>query len=501
MKPGLDWDPGPPLPAPDAGFSSEASSTALREILTHVFRDRWRIGAALGLGLILTVLCAMLPSAKYTAEAALLLRLGREYIYTPEVGDPQAGTPVAYDREQILLAESRILSSREIQERVIEKIGLQRLFPGLEDRSSKQSDQAAFKAFESALKAELLKGSNLMQVSFTHKDPQVAADVLTEVIEAYLVRRMAIFASSTAGTAQAEFDQRRQLLNDVESRISALKEKQRFRAFTEEQSLLLSQRNAIEIKLAEARLSLSQSAGRAGALREEVQSSLDDVTLSSETQRSEAAEGARRTLLDLRLKERDLSSKFAETHPLVLDVRADLRRTEEFLKELERNPVRTQKTGRNPTRDVAESELLRAQAEQRQAQSGVAQLLSLLAQIEQRLGAFADSERELISLERDRRLAEQNYEAAAKRLRDERALQDLDRKRRSNVSIVQPPVVPTQATSIAPLILAVGTVLSLCGALLVAFLSALWRDSFSTPQEVERALRIPVLASIPKQPA
>jgi polysaccharide biosynthesis protein PslE len=111
----------------------------------------------------------------------------------------------------------------------------------------------------------------------------------------------------------------------------------------------------------------------------------------------------------------------------------------------------------------------------------------------------AVSERELLSLERERRLAEANYEAAAKRLRDELAMEELDRKRRSNVSIVQPPLVPLQGKSIAPLILVVGTILSLCVAALVAFLSALWRDTFLTPEQLERELGIPVLAAVPKR--
>jgi uncharacterized protein involved in exopolysaccharide biosynthesis len=226
-----------------------------------------------------------------------------------------------------------------------------------------------------------------------------------------------------------------------------------------------------------------------------------DVTLSSETVRSDAAESARRTLLDLKLKERDLSSRFAETHPSVLDVRTDIRRTEDFLRDLERNPQRTQRTGRNPTRDVAESELLRSRAEQSQAGAARAQLERQRAAIDQRLATLADSERELMGLERERRLAEQNYEAAAKRLRDETALEDLDRKRRSNVSIVQPPMPPLQGSSIAPLIIVVGTVLSLLVATLTAFLSALWRDSFLTPEQVERELGMPVLAAIPERVA
>lgn len=495
MKPGVEWAYAGQVPLPAA---ADPRSTPLRDILTQAFRDRWRIALTFAVGMALTAVAATLPSKKYTAEAALLLRLGREYIYTPEVGEA-GGSPVAYDREQLQVAEARILASREVKERVLQKLGAATVYPNLADEPQAKQRDAAVLAFEKALQAELVRGSNVLQISFTHKDPQMAAQVLSALIDAYMAKRAVIFASATAGTADADFKSRKQQLDAIEARIDQLKEARRIRAFGEEQTLLLAQRNAIEMKLAEATVNLSQSSSRAAALREGLAGSLGDVTLSSETQRSDAAESARRTLLDLRLKERDLTSKFSETHPNVLDVRSDIKRTEDFLRDLERNPTRTQKTGRNPTRDLAEGELLRSNAEQRQAGAATTNLQRQRAELDRRLATLADSERELLGLERERRIAEQNYEAAAKRLRDETALEALDRKRRSNVSIVQAPVAPLQGSSIAPVILAVGTVLSLCMAALVAFLSALWRDSFLSPEQVERELGIPVLAAIPER--
>jgi polysaccharide biosynthesis protein PslE len=479
----------------------EMRSTPLRDILTQAFRDRWRIGLTFGACMLLTVLAAMLPSKKYTSEASLLLRLGREYIYTPEVGDPQSSSPIAYDREQILLAEAKILGSRDLKDAVLNKLGVLNLYPNVGGLAPDRQRDTAVQALDKALQAELLKGSNLLQMSFTHKDPVYAAKVLEALIDAYLAKRSVIFASASSGTAENDFGKRKQELEEVERRLSALKGDRRIRAFGEEQTLLLAQRNAIELKLADASQQSTQSASRTSALRAGLSSVSSDVMLSSETQRSEAAESARRTLLDLRLKERDLTSKFAADHPTVVDVQADINRTQDFLKDIESKPTSTRKVGRNPARDAVETDLLRSQAEQKQAEAGATQLQRQRVEIDTRLKVLAESERDLQMLERERRLAEQNYEAASKRLRDETAVMELDRKRRSNVSIVQPPLVPVKGTSLAPMILAIGTVLSLCAALLVAFLSALWRDTFLSPEQVERELGIPVLAAVPEAAA
>lgn len=491
MRPGVEWA------VPTLG--PEHQGATLREILTHAFRDRRRIGVAFAVCMAVTVLASLVPSKKYTSEAALLLRLGREYIYTPEVGEAQAGSPVAYDREQTLLAEAKILSSRDLKERVLDKLGIATVYPHLAPTGEPARREAAVASFERALQADLLKGSNLMQVSFTHTDPQVASKVLGELIDAYLTKRSVIFASATYGTAEADFVKRSIQLNAAEERIAALKQQRRIRAFGEEQSLLLAQRNALEVRAADTALALSQAEGRAEALKQGLAGVQADVLLSSETQRSDAADAARKTLLDLRLKERDLTAKFSADTPAVQDVRADIQRTEDFLREMDSRPARTQKTGRHPARDVGESELMRSQAEQRQAMAGLARLQSQRAALDEKLAAFAVSERELQALERERRMAEANYEAAAKRLRDELSLEELDRKRRSNVSVVQPPLAPLQGTSIAGLILVAGGFFSLAISLLVALVSALWRDTFLTPEQVERELGIPLLAALPQR--
>ena len=106
--------------------------------------------------------------------------------YTPEVGDPNTGSPIAYDREQTLLAESKILTSRDIKDAVLQKMGVAaEVTPKIAAGNGDAAGQlnAAVGVMERNLDAELLKGSNLMQVSFTHDDPKMAAAVLKELVD------------------------------------------------------------------------------------------------------------------------------------------------------------------------------------------------------------------------------------------------------------------------------------------------------------------------------
>ena len=471
----------------------------LLEILSIFFRDSRRIGAVFLVCLLLTAIAALMAPKKYVSDAALLLRIGREYVYKPEVGEQTPGNSlVAYDREQTVLAETRILTSREIKEAVIDKLGAATIYPDLEGRAPEKQRAAAMASMENALDAELLKGSNLMQVSFAHADPNISAQVLIQVIDAYLQRRSVIFASSAYGTAQDDFVLRSIQLNVAEAKLTAFKKEHRIRAFSEEQSLLLAQRNTLEQRQGDSDLALAQARGRSASLSGNLALLSQDVTLFTETQRSEALENARKLMLDLKLRERDLSSKYVDDNFSVQDVRADIERTNEFIASLEAHPPRSVRSGRSPARDVVEADLARAQADSRQAREGSAALSAWRDSLDKRLAVFAAAETELPALERERKFAEANYESAVKRLRDEQMQDDLDRQRRSNVSIVQAPSVPLQAKSMRPVILLVGFFLSVCAALLTAFVSALMRDTFLTPSQVERRLGLPMLAAVPE---
>lgn len=474
-------------------------TTTLREILTHFFRDRTRILGVLFLGLALTLVAAILAPKRYTAEAALLLRLGREYVYTPEVGDGNTGSPVAYDREQTVQAEAKILTSRDVKEMALKKLGVAEVYPKIASSipDAGQQQDAAVLAMERSLDAELLKGSNLLQVSFKHGDPEVAAKTLAGLVDAYLEKRLSVFSSATYGSAEADFVARTIQLNAAEAQLAAFKKDRGIRSFPEEQTLLLAQRNAIEQRAVESAFALAQAGGRAAALRSGLKGVSGEVTLSTETQRSDAIDATRKLLLDLQLKERDLSARYVDTFPAVQDIRADIARAQQYLGELESTPQRTVRTGRSPARDVAETELVRSVADESQAKAGASALDSQRTAIDKRLSQLAADEQQLRTLERERRLAEVNYEASAKRLRDEMVTEDLDRRRKSNVSLVQAPRPPLEANSLRPIILVVGTLLSLCAALLTAFLSALWRDTFLSPDQVERKLGLPTLASLP----
>ncbi|WP_028311354.1 GumC family protein [Derxia gummosa] len=473
----------------------------LREFLVIAFRDRRKILTGFFLTLTLGVSASFLPKPSYTADTSLLLRLGREYVYRPETGDVSNAAPIAYDREQTLRSEVEILMSRDNFQAVLDKLGVELLYPKIAAGSGTDDEKktAALIALRDAVTGQLLKDTNTITVAAKHNDPEVAARIANELVQAYIDRRREIFGRGYGAEEQRNADQLRAKLDDIEARLEKFKRENGIVSFNEQQAMLLKQYQDATDRVDASDLAVAQSGSRLKALDGSFGGVKGDVVLYSETARSDAVENARKTLLDLRLKERDLSSRYVESHPFVADVRADIARTEAFIAETEKSPPKSERVGRSPVRDSVEGDLLRTRADYEAASASRAKAAAIAREAERQLKTLSQREREMVELQREHKLTEDAYNIARRRLDEARTLDTLDKERQTNVSVVQPARPPLEAKKLQPIIIAVGFVLAVAVALAIACFAELFNDSFALPEQVERRLRLPVLAAIPER--
>jgi uncharacterized protein involved in exopolysaccharide biosynthesis len=167
----------------------------------------------------------------------------------------------------------------------------------------------------------------------------------------------------------------------------------------------------------------------------------------------------------------------------LVTVRDDIRLVEKQLKEQEENM-------RNTECFKVESETrplqLKIDAERRQMQ-----------QVDSRTLTFGKNTVQLEDLKREVAANEVNYSTYLKKVEEARISENMDERRMTNITIVQRPSVPT-----APVVLNEQKILR--GGLLAAIMLSLGvgfcfeylPQTFSTPESVERKLRIPLLAAL-----
>ena len=72
---------------------------------------------------------AFMMKTTYDAQSSILVRLGQAYVYQPPAGNAAQGA--VPESDQVLQSEVEILSSAQVKERVLERLGLARVFPAL----------------------------------------------------------------------------------------------------------------------------------------------------------------------------------------------------------------------------------------------------------------------------------------------------------------------------------------------------------------------------------
>ena len=68
----------------------------------------------------------------YEAESSLMVRIGREYVYRPEVGRTEIASRTP-SLSEMVNSEVEILSSRDLAEQVVRELGVERLYPDIHE--------------------------------------------------------------------------------------------------------------------------------------------------------------------------------------------------------------------------------------------------------------------------------------------------------------------------------------------------------------------------------
>lgn len=203
---------------------SAIQTIAHREhVAVEVLRAAWRrrsLCAALALGLgALSIAHLATREPTYPAEAIIELHVGRA---DPAGGESAAGVQV--EASSIVLSEARIIRSRMITSRVVERLGLEEdpLFMrdgratrimnrieralGVPDQVTNRRAEAE-RRLSRSLAVETDNRSHLISIRFTGGAPDFAAKVANTVAEEYLARRLEASMDTAGHTAAWLTDQ------------------------------------------------------------------------------------------------------------------------------------------------------------------------------------------------------------------------------------------------------------------------------------------------------
>jgi uncharacterized protein involved in exopolysaccharide biosynthesis len=166
--------------------------TSIRDFLNIVFKQRIPMLIFFSATVCTVVIGTLSAKPKYEATSQILLSVGGENFYMPEMplnGDSSA--VVRYDREEQINSEISILTSPSLAESVVESLGATKIYESLDGSAEQDSiTEIAVLKVQKALRVKGIENSNVIEVSFKHTNQRMAAKVVNELISLFLERHL-----------------------------------------------------------------------------------------------------------------------------------------------------------------------------------------------------------------------------------------------------------------------------------------------------------------------
>jgi len=395
--------------------------------------------------------------------------------------------------------EVQILTERELAEKVIRSFGLPIIYAGLVDKGDSPAEdmELAVHRFRKKLQVTAVRKSSVITVSFRHEDPQLAAAAVNRLVELFKEKHLAVHSEPQSSFITSQLVAYEEKLRASERELQEFQQKSRVYSLEEQRALLLRQRTEFDSAYKVAWENISEGKRKVASLKAQLKALRGQKGRYTPTDRDRIITDAKARLLELQLKEQDLRRRYSEGNRLVVAARREVEMVDRFIREQEKLVEHAVRTG-NPVYQNMETDLFRAEAELNSQTAKAEVLKTDLKDIEAQLAALDLTESKIVNLKRELAINEKNYKSYADTHEDARISEAMNRLKLSNISVVEPAVVP--AKPVKPkkkLYLAAGLVLGVFAGLAAAFLAESLAATFSDPQTIEKQLGLPVLVTIP----
>jgi capsular exopolysaccharide synthesis family protein len=443
-------------------------------------KRRWLVAITLGVVVVLITLISLLLPKRYDASARLLLDLEG----TDDLGLEQVVMPIGLDLNTKLETQIRIVQSDTISNSVIKQIGLHhnRDFAGKYvaragldfDNLDLNSRAKLSKAFHKALNVQLIPKTQIVEVHFRSKDPQLAAQVTNAVANTYIEHNFQTKYKATLQTSDwltKQLDDLKKHAESAQETLTSYQKKTGILGTDETHNIILD-------KLEELNKELSAAEGDRIVKEAKYRIAMTENPELIANIAPESVLGALyKQRAEIRSEYAQLAAKYGAAYPRVVQLQSELNELDSSITE------EITKVG-----DVVRADY--------QASSKAEQMLR--ATFDKQKGEAYKLNEDAIQyaiLRRDVESSRDLYDGLLKKLKEAGILAGL---KSSNINIVDPASVPVEPVEPnIPLNMALGLMGGLLSGVALAFIVENVDNSIRTPQDIETYCSLPSLGVIP----
>lgn len=462
-----------------------------RELFSILFREKLR------LVLVFVVLCALVIGYSfsltpyYEATTRLLVKTGPEFQTRSDPNQPVAGVP-STTKLEIVNSEIQILTSRDLVEAVVDKIGAEALYPGSGGRD------AAIRKFQADFKAGAVEQADIIDASYRNENHDVAVAALSAVVDFYQKKHAEMFADPRYKFIEQQTGQYQTQLDAVINKEADIRSSKSLFDVDAQRSKLLDDRAATASMISQLRSQSIDAHQRIDFLTSRLKST--PALIQAGQAPADAVEQAKARLLDLQVKQQQLRERYVGDVKPLQDAEAEIAKLRDFVSRGDALNTK-QWQQRNTAYDDMVVSLNRALADAAPLDQQIAMREKQAQAIDARLRELEDGAKAIGDLERERRVLEELVHTYRTRYENARMNEDLDRDRSISVSIVQRPDAPAKPAGPRHLPFAIaGILIGLVGAAGMLLYMLVFRETLITVESVERVIGLPVVASVGWRP-
>jgi len=405
--------------------------------------------------------------------------------------------------EEQINSEAELITSEDVLRKVVLDSGLQNAKSPLSFLSIGASPEAkiakAVDKLRSSVIVEPMKKTDIIQITYSAHDPKLAAQVLNNLVNAYIEKHVSIHRpTGQLAFFDEETNRYKHELDQAEDQLKTFSEAQGGVAPQISRDITLQKLNEFAASLESTRAEMAGTEKRIANLEQQAGSTPDRLTTSvREADDAAALQQLKSALLTLELKRTELLTKYQPGYRLVQEVDKQIGDTKASIAIEEAKPLKEQTTDRNPTYAWINEELAKAKSDYSALQARAVATQAIVGVYQAKAHQLEESGLVQQDLLREAKANEDNYLLYLHKREEARIEEALDRTRILNVAIVQQPSVPVAPVRSAAIFSLAGLLLAFVLSTALVFSLEYLDSSFRTPAEVLSELRIPVLASVP----
>lgn len=480
-------------------------SFTARDAVVFLFRQRRAAAIAFLVIFVVVTSSALLLSQRYTAQMLILVESGERADAAVSAGPNAPSDARGSVTEAEMDSQVALLQSRALLDEVVVECGLDQpkhslwnsLFGNSEGSRNARISIAA-RRLASNLDIQIPKLSNVVSVSYSSSDPELAARVLNSLGDGYLKLNAAVHRPSGAGAFfEQEQSKYQTALRSAEDQLVRFTHDQGVVSAALEVNAALQHLSDFQGMETQTQIDIAQTRQRIRALDAEEKEISPRVTTQIRTSdNGQLIQGLRTTLLSLELKRTDLLEKFAPDYRPVKEVETQIEQTKAALASAERSPLRDSTTDRDPRFDLVDESLTTARAELAGLQARATALGGAVAHYQQKAEWTQQQGVTQQDLMRKIKAAEENYVLFQNKYEEAQISDALDTHRILNVRVAEAAAIPALPNHSRLWYVLIAGLIAALGAVGLAFILDNLDPTFRNPDEVESFLNVPVMASM-----